>query len=103
MPGPLFCAILVNIQDSCNVGVIIIANHAVFDALSMAAWREDLEHLLENPFRTLSRVSYQSFADTHYNYRTSASAAKSVAYFVDKLRGVNKLSRALWPAQRASG
>ena len=102
MPGPLFRAILVEIQDSGNVGVIIIANHAILDALSMAAWREDLEYLLGNPSRILSRVSYQSFANTHYNYRTSASAAKSVGYFVNNLRGVNKLSRALWPAQRAS-
>ncbi|KAL8697953.1 MAG: hypothetical protein Q9224_002073, partial [Gallowayella concinna] len=102
MPGPLFRALVVNIQDSGDVGVIIIANHAVFDALSMAAWREDLEYLLRNPSGTLSRVSYQSFANTHYNYRTSASAAKSVAYFADKLQGVHKLSKALWPAQRAS-
>ena len=102
MPGPLFRAILVNIQDSCSVGVIIIANHAIFDALSMAAWREDLEHLLSNPSHVLSRVLYQSFANTYYDYRTSASAAKSVNYFVNKLQGVNKLSRALWPAQRAS-
>ncbi|KAL8817956.1 MAG: hypothetical protein Q9223_003313 [Gallowayella weberi] len=101
MPGPLFRAILVNTQDSGKVGVIIIANHAVFDALSMAAWRQDLERPLRNPSSKLFRVSYQSFANTHYNYRTSASAAKSIAHFADKLQRVNKLSKALWPAQRA--
>ncbi|KAL8798046.1 MAG: hypothetical protein Q9182_006999 [Xanthomendoza sp. 2 TL-2023] len=102
MPGPLFRAILVDIQDrGNNVGLIIIANHAVFDALSMAAWREDLERLLRNPSDKPSRVPYQSFANIHYNYRTSASAAKSVAYFADKLQGVHKLSKALWPPQTA--
>lgn len=102
MPGPLFRAILVKIQDSGNVGVIIIANHAVFDAFSMAAWRKDLGQHLESPSSSLSRVAYKPFADTHYNYRSSASAVRSVAYFVDKLRGIHKLSGALWPAQRAS-
>ena len=101
LPGPLFKAIIVDIKNTGDVGVVIIANHAVFDAFSMVAWREDLEQLLHNTPNKPSRIRYKNFADHYYNYRASPSAASSVAFFAKHLEGVGEWSISLWPPQNA--
>ena len=103
-PGPLIRIIIARVRSTNTAGLVVIASHAVLDAVSMGAWREDLQQLLSDTnARAQVRTPYKLFADIYYAHRNSLDAQLGVAYHVNKLKGLDAHKSALWPQQRCPG
>lgn len=97
-PGPLFRAHIVQTETPGDLGVLLSIHHSCFDAFSLAIFFEDLGPALTDDDPTLeSRVSFKLFADTYCLHRSGTVAARHVRFQVDRLKGIWKLSKALWP------
>jgi hypothetical protein len=84
--------------------LILTYNHSVFDAMSMIPWMRDLDLLISDPDSTLlSSTPFKLFADMTYSHRESMPATLDVQYFVKRLTGISKQTKAFWPPQRAPG
>jgi len=66
-------------------------NHIAFDAIFLAAFREELELLLDGKAVTEPRVPYRIFADIHYQNSTSLNAQLAIAFHTNRLRGIGYL------------
>ncbi|KAL8684133.1 MAG: hypothetical protein Q9224_006586 [Gallowayella concinna] len=84
---------------------MMLANHATFDAISQSAFKADLETNLCHDEATVSNLhtDYKLFASALYLYSGSFPAQLSVAYHVNRLRGIGSHRESLWPPQRCPG
>ncbi|KUJ19720.1 AMP-binding enzyme family protein-like protein [Mollisia scopiformis] len=95
-------AVIAHSKDSTTL--ILSYNHSVFDAMSMVPWMRDLDLLIGDPNITLlSATPFKLFADMAYSHRESMPATLDVQYFVKRLSGISKQTKAFWPPQRAPG
>lgn len=79
-------------------------NHSIFDGMTMTAWVRDLDMLISDPdYVPLSSTPFKLFADMSYSHRDSMPATQDVQYFVKRLTGIGKQSKAFWPPQLAPG
>ncbi|KAL6918132.1 hypothetical protein FSST1_009627 [Fusarium sambucinum] len=79
-------------------------NHSVFDVLSILQWYHDLDHWIQDIKTNIPALtSYRLFSDLFTQYEESVPAQNSVAFHVQKLRGISRYGRALWPPQKAPG
>lgn len=102
-PGPLFRAHIVRVEDPGELGLLLTIYHLTFDAFSMAMFYEDFGLALNHGTSTLqTRVPFKVFADTYYLHQPGTAAAKDVRFQVDRLKGIWKMSRALWPVASGS-
>ena len=97
-PAPLFRAYVVQIESSGEVGLILSIHHTAYDAFSLGMFFEDLDLLLKYDAPDLEdRIHFKLFADTYYLHQTGAAALASIDFQVKRLKGMSKLSDALWP------
>ncbi len=94
---------IANTKSTGTAGVVILMNHVAFDAISLAAFREELELLLDRKAVTEPSVPYKMFADIHYQYSTSLNAQLAIAFHPYRLRGIGYLRDRCWPPQRSRG
>ena len=94
--------VIANIKNSGSTGLVILAHHAAFDALSMQAFTQDFRTNLRGEQVTELRTPFKLFADAYYQYSTAQPAQNSVAFHVDRLRGIHSLQKTLWPPQRCA-
>jgi hypothetical protein len=79
-------------------------NHSVFDVLSILQWYHDLDHWIQDIKTNIPALtSYRLFSDLFTQYEESEPAQNNVAFHVQKLRGISRYGRALWPPQKAPG
>ncbi|KAK3064607.1 hypothetical protein LTS18_005664 [Coniosporium uncinatum] len=100
-PGPMLQATIVPVESSSTVGIVINANHATFDAMSIQTlFFDDLDTALRDPTLLQDHVPYKVWADTYYSLRTSPAAQEAVAWHLQRLRGLEEHEAALWPKKR---
>lgn len=95
--------VIANIKSTGTAGLVILANHCPYDALSIEAFLEDLELNLAGRPATELRTSYKLFADMYYQYSNSVPAQIAVTFHVNRLRGISSLREYSWPRQRCIG
>ncbi|KAI9719235.1 MAG: putative NRPS-like protein biosynthetic cluster [Candelaria pacifica] len=101
-PGPLFKIMIVKILNTNTAGIIYVANHSCFDALSINLWLEDLDAALGSNSSPLSHhVDFRLFAKDLYQSRNTSEMHKASAFHYNRLRGISNFKEALWPPQRA--
>lgn len=102
-PGPLFKVALTHITDQGCAGLICVAQHSVFDGISLSYFFEDLDALLNCKSRSslAKRIPFKAWIDSEYNLRNSVLARKSVDWHAKRLTGLHSKNACLFPAQRA--
>ncbi|KAL8676904.1 MAG: hypothetical protein Q9186_006616 [Xanthomendoza sp. 1 TL-2023] len=102
---PLARFAITSVKGSDATGLMMLANHATFDAISQSAFKVDLETNLRNDEATVSNLhtDYKLFASAFYLYSGSIPAQLSVAYHVNRLRRIGSHRESLWPPQRCPG
>ncbi|KAL8735754.1 MAG: hypothetical protein Q9166_000617 [cf. Caloplaca sp. 2 TL-2023] len=100
---PLARFAIASVKGTDSTGLQVLAHHSTYDAISFQAFRRDLEANIQNVPFSEPYTDYKLFADAFYQYTISIPAQLSVAYHVDRLRGIGSLREILWPPQRCSG
>ena len=101
--GPLTRFVIADIKSTGTAGLIMLSHHSVYDAISLQMFIEDIQHNLAKRPATELRTSYKLFADLYYLYSNSLPSQISVAFHVNRLRGISSLRHSLWPRQRCVG
>lgn len=84
------------VKSTKTVGIVVLANHAIYDAVSITRWAKDLGGLILG--RDIARViPHKAFAEAYYLHRTSLVAKLAIDHHVDRLRGIGAMRQALWP------
>ncbi|KAF4450084.1 hypothetical protein F53441_6728 [Fusarium austroafricanum] len=100
----MFHAHVVRTMSDGQLFLSFTFNHSVFDALSITQWYHELDHWIRDINTNIpSLTPYRLFSDLFTQYEDSEPAQKSVAFHVQKLRGISRFGHALWPPQRAPG
>ncbi|KAI4093479.1 MAG: hypothetical protein LQ344_002892 [Seirophora lacunosa] len=95
---------ITRVRSTGCTGLMMLAHHILFDAISLRCFIQDLtanisgDHPVREPW-----TDYKLFADTFYQNRTSIPAQTSVAFHVNRLRGIGSLREVIWPPQRCIG
>ena len=101
-PGPLFRIMIVQIKNTDTVGLIYHGNHAVFDALSIPLWLEDLDTALRSKKSVPQpRADFNMYARIYYESRNHDDVNAACTYHYKRLRGITHVKEALWPPRRA--
>ena len=100
---PLVRFAISSVKDADCTGLVMLAHHSTFDAISLQAFSRDLEANIRNDGVSEPYTNYKLFADTYYQYSSSIPAQLSIAYHVNRLRGLGSLRENLWPPQRCPG
>jgi hypothetical protein len=96
--GPFFKVAILKTQSPTAFALVMHFHHALYDALSLIRWIQDLKHLLNhNGESSLDFLPYNAFAEQYYEYRSSRSADEAVDFHVSRLSGISSSKNALWP------
>jgi hypothetical protein len=102
----MFHAEIISVQATGNKYLSMEYNHSVVDALSLWPWHRDLDRLIDDLNTNVegtSHTPYTRFAELFGLYEDSSLAKRAVLFHVKRLRGISRLTQALWPVQRAPG
>jgi hypothetical protein len=84
--------------------LVLLLSHSIMDALAAVPWYRNLDLMLHDEEVKLSPMTpYKLFADLHCQLNSSRTAQEAVAFHVKRLRGISRLTQALWPPQQAPG
>ena len=95
----MFKIVVACVKSTSTVGVVVLANHAIFDVVSFNRWAKDVERLMLGR-HIVERIPHKAFAEAYYLYRTSLAARVTVDYHVNRLKGTGAMHHALWPPPR---
>ena len=95
--GLLFRVGVARIKDTGTLSLVIVANHAVYDAISIQSWAEDLQRIL-NDHGVVNRIPFKLFVDSYYLYQHSPLAKRATEHQKQLLQQKGPISDALWPA-----
>lgn len=101
--GPLARFAITPIKNTGSTGLMMLAHHSIYDAISLHGFTRDLEANISGGNISQPCTHYKLFADTFYQHRNSIPAQTSVAFHVNRLRGMGSLRERPWPAQRCAG
>jgi hypothetical protein len=103
-PNFMFRCELICVEATGNKYLSMQYNHSIMDALSMWPWHHDLDLLIDDLNAPCSeQTSYKRFAELYSLYEDSTIAKRATLFHVKRLRGISRLTKALWPFQRAPG
>lgn len=94
--GLMFRVVVAKIESTKTVGVIVLINHAIGDAISNTTWDKDVEALILGN-SVVKRIPHKAFAEAYYLHQTSLAAKLATDYHVKRLRGIGSMRYALWP------
>lgn len=94
--GLMFRIVVACLKSTSAVGVVVVANHAIYDAVSITRWSKDVEGLILGS-HIVERIPHKAFAEAYYLYRSSLAAKLAADYHVNRLKGIGAMHRALWP------
>lgn len=100
---PLARFAITHIKSTGATGLMILAHHSLYDAISLQGFNQDLGANIAGEHASEPWTEYKLFADTFYQNRTSIVAQSSVAFHVNRLRGIGSLREVIWPTQRCIG
>ncbi|KAL8669260.1 MAG: hypothetical protein Q9168_006144 [Polycauliona sp. 1 TL-2023] len=100
-PVPLFYIQLYFIEATQSAGFALYGDHSTYDAHSIASlFLPDLNRALGDPGKPLPpRPKYSLFANSYYNYRTSAPAQHSLDFSASRFQGISQRRGGLWPPE----
>lgn len=101
--GPLARFAISRIKDTDSTGIMMLVHHVTFDAISLQAFKRDLEANIRAEQMSEPCTTYKLFADIFYQHCSSIPAQTSVGYHVNRLRGIGRLRESIWPPQRCPG
>ena len=99
-PCPLVRAVIVYMSECHAAGLVLQMNHSTFDATSIALFYKDLDAALnfDGKDRNVSaRIPYKVWADSYFNHRSSAQAAVTLNYHIDRLKSLPEHTASLFP------
>ncbi|KAF2448804.1 acetyl-CoA synthetase-like protein [Karstenula rhodostoma CBS 690.94] len=97
-PGPLFHALLYDIEDTKSAGFVMYVHHIVHDASSMRLFFEDINRALLEPARPLTpHIPYQLWSDIYHSLRNSPRATMEVNWHVKRLANIHLHRKAVYP------
>ncbi|KAH6981772.1 hypothetical protein BKA56DRAFT_672572 [Ilyonectria sp. MPI-CAGE-AT-0026] len=100
----MFQSDLVKIGTGDQYHLIFTFNHSVIDALSLTLWHRELDRWIQDSNLEIPALTpYKLFSDLFSQYEESEPAQKSVKFHFQRLRGISRFERALWPPQKAPG
>lgn len=94
--GLMFRIVVARLKSASTVGVVVLANHAIWDAVAINRWAKDVERLILGS-HIVERIPYKAFAEAYYLYRTSLAAKLTADYRVKRLKGIGAMHNAFWP------
>ena len=94
--GLMFRIVVARVKSTKTVGMIIVVNHAIMDAVVLNTLRKDVEALITG-VGVPKMIPYKAFAEAYYLHQTSLAAKMATDYHVERLRGIGTMHRALWP------
>jgi len=102
-PGPLFRAVVAHVKDENCAGLVYMAQHSVFDGISLPFFLQDLDALLggNKASSLMKRVPFKPWIESEYNLRNSVAAKKSIEWQAQRLSGLHNKKDALFPVQKA--
>lgn len=96
VPGPLFHAMIAEIEETGRAGMVMSIHHGVMDASYGQLFFEDLDNALGGA-QLEEHIDYKTWADSYFALRTSLDAKAATAWHVRRLRGLEKHGKALLP------
>ena len=98
--APLFRAMIMPIKDTSTLGFVMSVHHSTYDAFSMSAFLQEFDGILNNNTNKLNgRVPFKLYADMYHMHKHGPAALDAVRYSVNRLKGIKKYEKALWPTQ----
>lgn len=94
--GLMLRVVVARIKNTKTIGLVVLINHAIFDAISINAWGTDLECLIRGG-SIPERTPHKAFAEMYYLHQTSLAAKLAIDYHVRRLRGIGSMRHAIWP------
>jgi acyl carrier protein len=102
--GPCLRALIVPVAGSERPGLVMTINHAVFDAVSISTFFDDLEELLAgNTAHPRSLIPYSIFADMYHLHKDGTAGQISKSFQLEKFQHLDGVSDCLWPALQGPG
>lgn len=102
--GPCFKGHIVPVAGSARPGLFLAVNHAVFDAVSISQFLDDLEDMLAGTStEPRSLIPHSVFADMYHLYKDGAAGKASMNYQMDKLQQLDSIEACLWPPLKGPG
>ena len=99
--APLFRAIIKPIRDTSTLGFVMSVHHSTYDAFSMSAFLQDFDAILNSDTNKLNRrIPFKLYADTYHMHKHGPAALDAVRYSVNRLKGIKKYHKSLWPTQK---
>lgn len=100
----MFRSVIISVKATGNKYLLMQYNHSIIDALSLWLWHRDLDRLIDDLNAPLSeQTPFKRFAELFNLYEDSIPAKRATLFHVKRLRGISRLTKALWPIQRAPG
>ncbi|KAK8040100.1 Nonribosomal peptide synthetases (NRPS) [Apiospora rasikravindrae] len=101
MPGPLFHAVIMRVEETDSAAMVFYVHHVVQDASSLRLFLSDLEVALDHPNQPLAaHGDFRAWAESFQALRHSPMASLSVEYHVQSLACLHEHRAALYPAAR---
>ena len=95
--GLLFHVRIAKIAETGTYGLLIVANHAVYDEISIHLWAEDLQQIMIGN-TVAARTPFRLFVDAYYVYQDSIPAKQAREYHKRQFEPNGTDRNALWPA-----
>ncbi|GIJ85595.1 hypothetical protein Asppvi_004454 [Aspergillus pseudoviridinutans] len=96
LPGPLFRALVVFVQEVNSAAVITNISHGILDIVYLRLFNEDIDCALgEQSLRP--HIPFKAWADNFYIHRTSTAAQSAVNFHAEYLRDLKEHHHVLWP------
>lgn len=95
--GLLFHVRVAKIAETGTFGLLVVANHAVYDEISINLWAEDLQQIMIGN-TIAARTPFRLFVDAYYVYQDSAPAREARDYHKRQFEQNGADQKALWPA-----
>lgn len=95
-PGPLWRAVIFDVEETGTSAAVISLSHAVIDATYLGNWHDELDKaILGEPLTP--RMDWKLWADSHYTLRESPEAKASANWHIKHLKGLENRGGSYWP------
>ena len=95
--GLLFHIRIAKIAETGSFGLLIVANHVVYDHKSIESWADDLQQVMRGKIIAAS-TPFRLFVDTYFEYQDSLPAKQARDYHKRQFEQNGIDRKALWPA-----
>jgi hypothetical protein len=99
---PAFRVEIIPVQGSQRPVLLVSVSHAVFDALSLVSFFEDLDASLAGRYISTPKIPYYFFAEIYRLNKGNALSRASDDYYVEFMQSVDDTRKYAWPKPRGT-